>query len=150
MLKMFNRFLGLSFLLSIALYACASTAGHEIIESYEAESEKTEIIGWLKAYDEWELHPTPQLNAYHPIDSKGESRCIPLAIEPSPANRTWAKLNGKLVKLNGKFIPYSDLDEADSPVERALNRKYYAGIIIFNACLNDFVFEAESISLVSK
>jgi len=109
----------------------------------------TELIGWLKASDEWELHPTPNLDAYYPIESTTRVRCVPLAITPAVDNKKWIKLHGRLVIVKGKYIPYDDLDDAKSNVERILNRKYFGDQIIFNECLNAYVFKVDEIKLYS-
>jgi len=62
-------------------------------------------------------------------------------------SKEWSNLHGRHVVLKGKFIAYNDLSDAENSVERELNRKYFDGQIIFNQCLNDFVFYPTEISL---
>jgi hypothetical protein len=109
------------------------------------ERETVQLEGWFSAKGEWMVNPTKDYQTYNPLGKDEADRCVSVVNGMGSDRSDFAALDGKQVVVTGFAIPYQEVPIGPAQVDRILSKRYFKNEIVFNFCLRELVFVAQSI-----
>lgn len=105
-----------------------------------------QIEGRLSETGQWTLFPTRSIRNYNPFSEVEAQKCVSLVDADGVLQADPQAREGRWVTLTGMAVKYEDLIVGESASDQLMNKRYYDGVVVENACLRPFVFVVEGVT----